>query len=332
MASSQQARTIVVLGATGNQGRGVVRALLHKTSPSFHVRAITRDVEGPAAQCLLKDFQSTERLSVVSADIYDVDSLREAFKSAYGVFAVTQNRLPGQTVDTEDKMRHKLMAGCNIVEAAEFCKVQHFVMSSLLNLTLASDGVFAKVYHFDYKHQIEQLARERLPAVTALIPGLFYTNMMWSQYCRTEDNGTVCFCAPVSGETLADWVDLGHDIGVFASEVFAAGPDKTGSKTYPVVGPKMKFSEFSEIFSRVTSRSSSFESTTIEEWGATVAATVGKGYEEDIKQMMQWISVAPNESICYGTMDPENDTSWKDLGVRASTFEEWLARSNWQGP
>ncbi|KAK7424200.1 hypothetical protein QQZ08_008688 [Neonectria magnoliae] len=327
MASSQQARTIVVLGATGNQGRGVVRALLHKTSPSFHVRAITRDVEGPAAQRLLKDFQLSKRLSVVGADIYDVDSLREAFKSAYGVFAVTQNRLPGQTIDTEDEMRHELTAGRNIVDAAEFCKVQHFVMSSLPNLTLASDGVFTKIYHFDYKHQIEQLARERLPAVTALIPGLFYTNMMWSQYCRTEDNGIVRFCAPVSGETLADWVDPGHDVGVFAS----AGPEKTESKIYPVVGPKMKFSEFSDIFSRVTSRSSSFESTRIEEWGATVAATVGKGYEEDIKQMMQWISVAPNDKICYGTMDPENDTSWKDLGVRASTFEEWLARSNWQG-
>jgi hypothetical protein len=44
-------------------------------------------------------------------------------------------------------------------------------MSSLPNLTTASGGRFTKVYHFDYKHQIEQWARQRLPAVTALLPG-----------------------------------------------------------------------------------------------------------------------------------------------------------------
>ncbi|KAH7149831.1 hypothetical protein B0J13DRAFT_673615 [Dactylonectria estremocensis] len=332
MSSNQQARTIVVLGATGNQGRGVVRALLQMASPSFNVRAITREVESPAAQGLLADFQSSGRLSLASANIYDVESLRRAFENAYGVFAVTYNRLSGQTIDTEDQMRHELAAGSNIVDAADHCKVQHFVMSSLPSLTLSSSGVFTKVYHFDYKHDIEQLARKRLPVVTALLPGLFYTNMLWPQYCRREEDGSVRFCAPVSGDTLADWVDPGHDIGVFASAAFAAGPQKTGAKTYPVVSPKLRFVEFSEIFSKVTSQPSRFESTTLEEWGATVAATVGKGYEEDIRQMMQWIAVAPREKICYGTMDPTNDTSWEDLGVRASTFEEWLARSKWQAP
>lgn len=148
-----------------------MRALLHKASLSFHVRAITRDVESPAAQRLLQDFQSHGRLSLASANIYDIESLRLAFKGAYGVFAVTHNRLPGKTIDTEDQLRHELAAGSNIVDAAEYCKVEHFVMSSLPNLTTSSGGVFTKVYHFDYKHEIEQLARRQLPAVTALIPG-----------------------------------------------------------------------------------------------------------------------------------------------------------------
>lgn len=63
-----------------------------------------------------------------------------------------------------------------------------------------------------------------------------------------------------------------------------------------------------------------------------MAATVGKGFEEDIRQMMQWIAVAPRDRICYGTVRAEEDASWGDLGVRASTFEEWLERSGWQGP
>ncbi|KAM5344638.1 hypothetical protein ACJ41O_013173 [Fusarium nematophilum] len=332
MASSQQPRIIAVLGATGNQGRGVVRALLVKTSPAFHVRAVTRNVDSPGAKALLADFGQTDRLSLVKGDMYDSESLREAFGGAYGVFAVTQNRIPGQMIDTEDEMRHELKAGRSIVDTAEACGIQHFVISSLPNLTKASNGRFTKVYHFDYKHEIEQLARRHLPAVTALLPGLFYSNMKWPQYCKREDDGSVRFCAPVPGDTLADWVDPAYDIGVFASEVFAAGPEKTGSKTYPVVSPKFRFSNFADIFTEQTSVPSSFKSTTIEEWGNTVAATVGEGYREDIQQMMQWIAKAPKEKVCYGTVDEEDDTSWEDLGVRASTFEEWLARSNWQGP
>ncbi|RSL90032.1 hypothetical protein CEP51_000896 [Fusarium floridanum] len=316
MQSAQQARTIVVLGATGNQGRGVVRALLQKTSPAFNIRAVTRDIEGSSAKRLVSEFGSTDRLLLVKGDVYDAQSLHSAFKDAYGVFAVTQNRIAGGTVDTEEDMKHELEAGRNIVDAAEACNIQHFVMSSLPNLNKASGGRFTKVYHFDYKHQIEQWARQSLPAVTALLP----------------EDGTVRFCAPVPGDTLADWVDPAYDIGVFAAEVFAAGPEKTASKTYPVVSPKLRFSDFSDLYTKTTSSPSSFKSTTIDQWGDTVAATVGEGYREDIKQMMQWIAEAPEEKICYGTMDPKEDTSWQDLGVRASTFEEWLARTNWKGP
>lgn len=48
--------------------------------------------------------------------------------------------------------------------------------------------------------------------------------------------------------------------------------------------------------------------------------------------MMEWIGIAPDERVCYGTMDREEDRSWEDLGVRASTFEDWLWRSGWRGP
>jgi hypothetical protein len=50
----------------------------------------------------------------------------------------------------------------------------------------------------------------------------------------------------------------------------------------------------SDIFLIPLTHSGSHSSTP-DQWGATVAATVGKGYEEDIRQMMQWISVAPDE-------------------------------------
>jgi hypothetical protein len=82
----------------------------------------------------------------------------------------------------------------------------------------------------------------------------------------------------------------------------------------------------------VRSQPAVFDPITLDDWGATVARTVGKGYEEDIQQMMEWIAVAPDGKICYGTMETWEDRSCEELGVRASTFEEWVERARWDGP
>ncbi|GKZ30314.1 hypothetical protein AbraIFM66950_008651 [Aspergillus brasiliensis] len=352
MITSTTPRTIAVLGATGNQGSGVVRALLHQNPPHsapVSIRAVTRDPSSPQAERLRAAYpeeHASGRLEIMPGDVYDVTSLERAFDGVWGVFAVTNNRLPGQMIETEEDMKHELVAGRNIVAAAKVSGVHHFVISSLPNIAEASKGRFQKVFHFDHKFQIEQLAKRELAAVTALRPGesliptrtdvlglrltregLFYTNVQWAQYCRRNEDGTVRFCPPVPGDKAADWTDPSYDI-----EVFALGPERTASKVYPVVGPKVRFADLPAIFSTRRSQSAIYDPISLDDWGATVARTVGKGYEEDIRQMMEWITVAPDEKICYGTMDPQEDGSWADLGVRASTFEEWLERSGWQGP
>lgn len=62
------------------------------------------------------------------------------------------------------------------------------------------------------------------------------------------------------------------------------------------------------------------------------AKMLGPAYREDVKQMMQWASEAPTTKICYGALDPEDDRSAEELGVTASTFEDWLKRTGWTGP
>lgn len=175
--STTTPRTIAVLGATGNQGSGVVRALLQKSPhhpASFTVRAVTRDPSSPQAERLRAIYPEEEvsgRLQLVPGDVYDVTSLERAFDGVWGVFAVTNNRLPGQMIETEEDLEHELVAGRNIVAAAKVSGVRHFVISSLPNLADASKGQFQKVFHFDHKFQIEQLAKSELTAVTALRPG-----------------------------------------------------------------------------------------------------------------------------------------------------------------
>jgi len=183
---SSHPRVIVVLGATGHQGGGVVRALLK--SKSWIVRAGTRDPGSSKAQKLLAEEQNNDgRLQAVVADVYDIETLRKAFAGAYGVFAITSESHPDKKIVDEEEMQHEIEAGRNIVLAAKECNVQHFVFSSLPDMMQATSGQFPKLYHMNNKHAVEKIAREELLGrVTCLIPGFFYTNLQWQQYCRRQ--------------------------------------------------------------------------------------------------------------------------------------------------
>ena len=77
-------KTIVVVGATGAQGGGLVRAILNDPDHEFNVRAITRDVSTDKAKELAK-----LGAEVVAANVDDVESLKKAFQGAYGAYCVT---------------------------------------------------------------------------------------------------------------------------------------------------------------------------------------------------------------------------------------------------
>src|SRR6266850_1472994 len=77
-------KTVAVVGATGAQGGGLVRAILDDPRGGFAVRALTRHVNSPAAAAL-----ATRGAEVVHADIDDVSSLATAFEGADAAFCVT---------------------------------------------------------------------------------------------------------------------------------------------------------------------------------------------------------------------------------------------------
>jgi uncharacterized protein YbjT (DUF2867 family) len=73
-------RTIVVTGATGQQGGATARHLL---AEGWRVRALTRDVTKPAARTL-----AAAGAEIVQADNEDRSSLERAMQDAYGAFCV----------------------------------------------------------------------------------------------------------------------------------------------------------------------------------------------------------------------------------------------------
>jgi hypothetical protein len=77
-------KVIAVVGATGAQGGGLVRAILADESGEFAARALTRDPNSDKAR-QLRELGA----EVVAADVGDEQSLRRAFQGAYGAFCVT---------------------------------------------------------------------------------------------------------------------------------------------------------------------------------------------------------------------------------------------------
>ncbi|MCQ8773853.1 NmrA/HSCARG family protein [Streptomyces telluris] len=115
-------KTVVVVGATGQQGRAVTRHLLRD---GWQVRALTRDPHGARAAALAQ-----AGAQVVRAQMEDVDSLTVAAEGAWGLFSVqptvgSSGTAPDFTA--EDEVRW----GVNVAEAAHAAGIGHFVFTSV---------------------------------------------------------------------------------------------------------------------------------------------------------------------------------------------------------
>src|SRR5260221_7062778 len=78
--TSNNERVIAVIGAAGNQGGGVVRAL--ESRGQFKVRALSRNPDKHREI-------ANEVVEVAEADLNKPATLEAAFENAYGVFLVT---------------------------------------------------------------------------------------------------------------------------------------------------------------------------------------------------------------------------------------------------
>src|SRR5437762_1015077 len=81
---SMSKKIIAVLGATGAQGGGLVRAIMNDPNGGFTARAITRDIISDKARAL-----AALGAEVVAGDVDDEASLQRAFVGAHGAYCVT---------------------------------------------------------------------------------------------------------------------------------------------------------------------------------------------------------------------------------------------------
>ncbi|GAA0376523.1 NmrA/HSCARG family protein [Microbispora corallina] len=198
------ARTVVVVGATGLQGRAVTRHLL---DGGWRVRALTRDPDGAPAGAL-----ASLGAQVVRAEMEDVASLVAAARGAYGMFSVQPTvGSPGTAPDfgADDEVRW----GINVAEAAHAAGVEHFVFTSIAGADRHGSETLPR--NLISKWRIEQhIAGLGLPA-TILRPVSFMENFT-SGYALQGGAFTTALAPGVPQQIMA--VD---DVGFVAALAFS---------------------------------------------------------------------------------------------------------------
>jgi uncharacterized protein YbjT (DUF2867 family) len=235
---------IAVIGATGAQGGGLVRAVLDDPQHRFRARALTRKPDDARARAL-----ADAGAEVVAADLDDVDSLARAFAGAHGVFAVT-NFWEHYSPETE------LRQAENIAQAARRAGVKHVVWSTLEDtrkLVPLDDprmptlhGKY-KVPHFDAKGEANDVFRRAGVPTTFLNTSFYWDNLIhFGMAPQRGPDGVARFLLPMGDAKLPGIAAA--DIGACAFGVFARGDEMIG-KEIGIAGEHLSGAEMASALS-----------------------------------------------------------------------------------
>jgi uncharacterized protein YbjT (DUF2867 family) len=289
-------KTIVVVGATGAQGKGIVNALVK--DGTFNVRAVTRHPEK----------YSGKADEVVFGDLTNTQSLKEAFKNAYGAFVVTN------FWEAADEMGE----GKNAVDAAKAAGIKHFVWSTLPDVESISKGEF-EVPHFTNKAKVDKLVRNAgFKYYTFVQPPFYFQNFVQLMSPQPKPDGSTGWTLPIDPAKKVFHMSDINDLGKVVTGVFLQ-PEKVGDGVYLSLATELK--SFNDIMNayRANGKAYSFTQVPVE-----VFSTFFKGAKE-VAEMLGYF-----EKHTY--MGPDSKAQIK-LAKKIATkefvpFQEWISQNN----
>ena len=210
-------RIVTVLGSTGAQGGGVVRALLDQQD--WQVRAITRDSRSQAAQRLAE-----LGCEIVEADLNTPATVLEALQGSYGLFAVTN------FWDRATRMG-EFEQGRNLVHAAKAADIQHFIWSTLPDYQALSGGKYT-VPHFTSKARVDaEVKAAGFPHHTFVEAPFYFQNFLTVHAPRKTPNGRELWRYPADKDKCrfpcGDIEELGKIVAAALNQ-----PEKAGKGQY----------------------------------------------------------------------------------------------------
>lgn len=238
---------LLVLGATGKQGKKVIETILKSDSKAdFTILALTRNPDSTSAKALAA---KSTIIRLVKGDLEDAPNVFKAASEAsgsagiWGVFSVQQAVQDGATQERETRQ------GKAVVDQAIAHNVKVFVYSSVDRGGDKSESNPTYVPHFISKHAIEAHLKSRAPE----------TEM---QYTILRP---VCFMEGLTpdfmGKAMATWLKIGlkpskplayvatSDIGFFAGQAFLQpNSPEYKNKAISLAGDELTFGQVSQVF------------------------------------------------------------------------------------
>ncbi len=239
-------KIIAVVGATGMQGGGLVRAILNDPESGFTARALTRNPSSDKAKELKK-----LGAEVVEADIDNKDSVVKAFKGAYGAFCMTN-------FWEHFSPERELEQAKNMAEAGKEAGLKHVIWSTLEDtrkwVPINDDRMPTlmekyKVPHFDAKGEADDYFTASKVPYTLLFTSFYWDNFInFGMGPQKDEDGELAITFPIDKKELPGIA--AEDIGKCAYGIFKAG-DTYKNKIVAIAGEHLTGKEMADIFSEV---------------------------------------------------------------------------------
>jgi uncharacterized protein YbjT (DUF2867 family) len=305
-------KIIAVVGATGIQGGGLVRAILGDTSGSFAVRALTRDVESEKALELAK-----LGVEVVQADLDIGPSLTTAFEGTFGAFCVTffwEHFVPEK----------ELVQAAAMAQAAKQAGLKHVVWSTfedtrkLVPLTDERMPTLMEKYkvpHFDAKSEANRAFAQFGVPVTYMLTSFYWESLIYlGMGPKKGKDGKLEITLPMGDKRLAGIA--AEDIGRCAYCIFKAGFDLLG-KTVGFAGDHLTGAQMAGALSKELEQPVSYNPMTPQQY-----RQLGIPGAEELGNMFQYMQEFESEFCAARNLD-----SARAINPSLQTFGGWLSRN-----
>lgn len=226
--------SVLVIGATGNQGGSVVKSLLQK---GYHIRTLTRKPDSSAAKRLTE-----QGVEVVKGDFSDSDSLLKAASGMDTVYAMTTPFEAGPEAETQQ--------GISIVDAVKKANVGHLIFGSVANADRETG-----IPHFDSKYKVEKhIASLNIP-YTISAPVFFMDNYLTPWWLPSLKEGKLKIAMPADRSLQQISV---RNIGAFVA-VLVERREKVFGKRFDIAGDELTGDETASILSKASGREIKYE-------------------------------------------------------------------------
>jgi uncharacterized protein YbjT (DUF2867 family) len=305
-------KIIAVVGATGAQGGGLVRAIVSDRSGGFAARALTRNVNSDKAKELAR-----LGVEVVAAELDDLETLKRAYAGAYGAFCIT-NFWEHFSPEKE------LTQAKNMAQAAKHANLQHVIWSTLEDTRQwvpLSDtrmptlvGKY-KVAHFDAKGEANGLFTELGVPTTFLLTSMYWENMInFGQGPKKGPDGKLALTYPMGDKKLPGIAV--EDIGKCALGIFKKGHEFIG-KTVGIAGEHLTGAQMAAALTKALGQEVRYNAVSPDayrKFGFPGAEELGNMFQFK-RDFESYFCGARNLAVARG------------LNPSLQTFETWLARN-----